>query len=214
MRSTDSSVSSVDARPASAPRRWRTVDIVVAAVLAVACGLLFWLWGQFYRGIGAPFEALLPGIQGLLGGPWFLGGVLAGLIIRKPGAALFVEVVAASVSALVGTEWGALTLVSGLVQGLGAELAFAAFRYRRFTLPVAILAGAGAGLAAAITDNLIWYVGAGPQFMSIYAVSVVVSGAVLAGVVGWLLFRAIAATGVLGRFASGREARERNAERS
>ncbi|GGA76454.1 ABC transporter permease [Pseudoclavibacter endophyticus] len=193
---------------AAAPRRrWRTVDIVVAAVLAVACGLLFWLWGQLYRGVGAPVEAILPGFQGILGGPWFIGGVLAGLIIRKPGAAFFVEVVAASVSALVGTEWGALTLVSGIVQGLGAELAFAAFRYRRFTLPVAMLAGAGAGVAAAITDNIVWYVGAGPAFMAIYSVSVITSGALLAGIVSWLLFRAIAATGALRRFASGREGR-------
>lgn len=191
------------------PRQWRTVDIVVAAVLAVACGLLFWIWGQIYRGVGSPIEALLPGIQGLLGGPWLIGGVLAGLIIRKPGAALFVEIVAASVSALVGTEWGALTLLSGFVQGLGAELVLAAFRYRRYTLPVAMLAGAGAGIAAAITDNLVWYIGAGPAFMGIYAVSVTLSGAVVAGLGGWLLMRAIAATGVLNRFASGREARSR-----
>lgn len=208
MRTTTPSASTRTASGTSSPpRRWRTVDIIVAAVLAVACGLLFWLWGQLYRGIGAPVEALLPGVQGILGGPWFIGGVLAGLIIRKPGAAIFVEIVAASVSALVGTEWGALTLLSGLVQGVGAELAFAAFRYRRFTLPVAMLAGAGAGVAAAITDTIVWYVGADTAFVTIYAISVIVSGAVLAGVVSWLLMRAIAATGVLGRFAAGREAR-------
>lgn len=214
MRTTDSTSTSISASGsgsgsagAAPSRRWRTVDIVVAAVLAVAVGLLFWLWGQLYRGIGDPVAALLPGIQGLLGGTWFIGGVLAALIIRKPGAALFVEIVAASVSALVGTEWGALTLLSGFVQGLGAELVFAAFRYRRFTLPVAMLAGAGAGVFAAVTDTIVWYVGADAAFITIYAISVIISGAVLGGLVSWLLMRALAATGALNRFAAGREAR-------
>lgn len=209
MRTTDSSPRASSPTASVPPRRWRTVDIVVAAVLAVACGLLFWLWGQVYRGVGAPVEAMLPGVQGLLTGPWYIAGVLAGLIIRKPGAAIFVEVVAASVSALVGTEWGALTLLSGFVQGLGAELVFAAFRYKKFTLPVAMLAGAGAGAAAAITDTIVWYVGADTAFITIYAISVIVSGALFGGVVSWLLMRAIAATGALNRFASGREARGR-----
>lgn len=187
--------------------QWRTVDIIVAGVLAVACGLIFWLWGQLYRGIGAPVEAVLPGLQGLLGGPWFIAGVIGGLIIRKPGAALFVEIVAASASALIGTEWGALTLLSGFVQGLGAELVFAAFRYKVWTPLVALLAGAAAGLAAAVNDSIVWYAGADWPFRLIYGGSVVVSGAVLAGLGGWALAKALAATGALDRFAIGRERR-------
>ena len=51
--------------------------------------------------------------------------VLAPLIIRKPGAALFAEMVAAGVSALLGSLWGVDTLLSGFVQGAAAELVFA-----------------------------------------------------------------------------------------
>ena len=44
----------------------------------------------------------------------------------------------------------------------------------------------------------------GAEFLGIYLGCLVVSGALLAGLVGWLLTRALAATGVLDRFASGR----------
>ena len=49
---------------------------------------------------------ILPGLQGLLAGPWLVAGVLGALIIRKPGAALYTELVAAVISALVGNQWG------------------------------------------------------------------------------------------------------------
>ena len=197
---------SVRSTPAIGQRslKWRTVDIIVAAVLAVVCGLLFWLWGQIYRGIGDPVSAVMPGFQGILGGPWLLAGPLAAIIIRKPGAALFVEVVAATVSALVGTEWGPLTLVSGIVQGLGAEIGFAILAYRRWNVGAALLAGALAGVGAAILDNLIWYVGTDFAFKAIYSVSVITSGALVAGVGGYLLAHALAKTGALQRFAISR----------
>jgi energy-coupling factor transport system substrate-specific component len=184
---------------------WRVVDIVVASVIGVASGLVFWLWGQAYNPLSAPLEAALPGLQALLGGGWLFAGVLGGLIIRKPGAALFTEVVAAAVSAIVGTQWAALTLVSGLVQGLGAEIVLALFLYANWRAYVAVLAGMGAGLALAINDLLLWYPGAKVEFAVIYTVCSIISGAVLAGLLSWLAARGLARTGALSRFASGRE---------
>ncbi len=190
--------------------RWRVVDIVVASVLGVAAGLIFLAWNVGYLGPKALLEPLLPGLQGLLDGPWLFAGVLGGLIIRKAGAAIYVELLAAVVSALIGNQWGGfLTLEAGLVQGLGAELIFLLFFYRRWSLPVAILAGAGAALAGGINNLVLWYAGSGAEFTAIYLVSAVVSGAVIAGALSWVLARGIAATGALDRFGSGREARVR-----
>lgn len=194
------------------PFRWRVVDIVVASVIGVASGLVFLLWNIAYRGPSAFLEPLLPGLQGLLDGPWLFAGVLGALIIRKPGAAVYTELVAAAVSALtlIGNTWGAfLTLEAGLIQGLGAELVFLLFLYRRWSLPVAILAGVGAALAGGINNLLLWYAGADLTFVVVYLVSAAISGAVIAGALSWLLARGLAATGALDRFASGREARAR-----
>lgn len=188
--------------------RWRVVDIVVAAVLGVAIGLLFWGWNTVGGLWFTAMDGLTPGLGGLAAGVWLIGGVIGGLVIRKPGAALLVELIAAIVSALIGNVWGVTTIFSGLAQGLGAELIFLAFLYLRFTLPVAMLAGVGAGVGAWVlelflTPNIVKSL----EFNLIYLGTLAVSGALLAGLVGWLLMRALAATGALSRFAAGREAR-------
>jgi energy-coupling factor transport system substrate-specific component len=209
---TSTSASASAAAPTTTTRtlRWRVVDIVVAAVLGVAIGLVFWAWNTVGYAWFTAMDGLTPGLGGLAVGIWLIGGVIGGLVIRKPGAALLVEVIAAIVSMLIGNVWGVSTLLSGLVQGLGAELVFALFLYRRFTLPVAMLAGVGAAAGAWVFEL---FYGSSPnilktlEFNMIYLVSLVVSGALLAGLVGWLAVRALAATGALSRFAAGREAR-------
>lgn len=185
--------------------RWRVVDIVIASVVGVASGLVFVVWNQAYNPLSALLSPVMPGLQALLGGGWLFAGVLGGLIIRKPGAALYTELLAAVVSTLVGNEWAALTLVSGVVQGLGAEIIFALFLYRAFGLGVALLAGGASGLALAINDLILWYPGSGVAFVSIYTVSSILSGVVLAGLLSWFVVRALARTGALSRFAAGRE---------
>lgn len=189
--------------------RWRVVDIVVASVIGVASGLIFVVWNQASNPLGALLQPLLPGLQALLGGGWLFAGVLGGIIIRKPGAALYTELLAAVVSTLIGNQWGPLTLVSGVVQGIGAELLFAIFLYANYRMYVALLAGAGAGLALAINDLLLWYPGAAGPFATIYTISAVVSGVVLAGLLSWLAMRGLARTGALSRFAAGRDIRSR-----
>ncbi|WP_434968617.1 ECF transporter S component [Microbacterium sp. bgisy207] len=205
---------SVSSSPATtkAPRsfRWRIVDIVVASVIGVASGLIFLAWNVGYVGPSTLLEPLLPGLQGLLDGPWLFAGVLGALVIRKPGAAIYTELLAAVVSALVGNQWGGfLTLEAGFVQGLGAEIVFLIFAYRVWSLPVAILAGAGAALAGGINNLILWFAGADVTFTIIYLISTVISGAVIAGLLSWLLVRALAATGALDAFPAGREVRQR-----
>lgn len=205
-------MSTTDSTPRSIRSRthWRVIDIVTAAVLGVATGLIFVVWNTIGYVWFSAMDALTPGFGGIAVGIWLLGGVLGGLIIRKPGAAVFVEVLAATVSMLLGSQWAIETVLSGVAQGLGAEIVFALFLYRRFTVAVAMLAGVGAavfafGLELVLSANL----AKGAGFVGIYLGSLVVSGALLAGLLGWLLTRALAATGVLGRFASGKEARVR-----
>jgi energy-coupling factor transport system substrate-specific component len=188
---------------------WRVVDIVIASVIGVACSVIFLVWNIGYEVPSSLLTPLLPGIGGLLAGPWLIAGVIGGLVVRKPGAAIYTELLAAVISALIGNQWGPLTIVSGLVQGLGAEIILAIFLYRAFGPFVAALAGAAAGLACGINDSILWYAGADALYKTIYISATTVSGAVVAGIGGWLVVRALAATGVLGRFAAGRDVAKR-----
>ncbi|EEI27257.1 MULTISPECIES: ECF transporter S component [Corynebacterium] len=189
-------------------RGWRGIDIITAAVLAVACGLIFWLWNMVGGAGFTALDTLTPGFGGLVTGTWFLGGVLGGLVIRKPGAAIFVELVAACVSAVLGSQWGISTLYSGIAQGLGAEIVFAIFGYKKFGLQIAALAGAASGIGAFCLElftsgNL----AKSAEFNLIYIVCLIISGAILAGIIGHYLVKALAQTGALDRFAAGRAAK-------
>jgi energy-coupling factor transport system substrate-specific component len=184
--------------------RWRVVDIVVAAVIGVAAALIYFAWNNLYGAVTLPLSKTLPGSEAVLYGVWLFGGVLGGIVIRKPGAALFTELVAAIVSAGLGAQWGWLTVEAGLVQGLGAEIVFAIFLYRNWSLVVAMLAGALSGLAMAVNDITIYYRGYAPSYWIAYGIGGVISGAVIAGLGSWLILRGLAKTGVLSRFSSGR----------
>ena len=185
--------------------RWRTIDIVIASIIAVAFGVIFWAWNIVWGATEGAF-AFFPPAQTLLYGVWLVPAVLAGLIIRKPGAALYTETVAAVISALLGAKWGATVIPQGLVQGLGAELVLAAFRYRTWNLPVAVLAGLGTGLSAALFDFFAWNAAYDLwDYRVPYALLTIVSSTVIAGAGSWALVCALAPTGVLDRFAAGRE---------
>ena len=186
---------------------WRTVDIVVAAVLAAAVGVIFWAWGLLWSALDPAFTAFPPG-QAFMYGIWLIPGVLGMLIIRKPGAALFTSLLASVVSALLGTAWGLSVIVYGLLQGLMPELVFLATRYRRFTLPVAMIAAAAAGVAAVALDWFYFYRDWVFGWVAAYAGILVASAVVIAGIGAWALVRALAPTGVLDAFPSGRERTE------
>lgn len=188
--------------------QWRVVDIVVASVIGVASGVIFWAWGLAWNALSLPL-AFLPGLSGLLTGGWLFAGVLGALIVRKPGAAFFTEVVAAFVSMVIGTQWGWATMVSGVIQGLGIELVFAIFLYTNWRLYVAIIAGAAGGAALGINENLVYYAANDSTFKAIYLASAITSGVILAGLLSWLAVRGLAATGALSRFAAGREQTQR-----
>ncbi|MEJ5913603.1 ECF transporter S component [Pseudokineococcus sp. 1T1Z-3] len=188
-----------------APRTssWRVVDIVVCSVVGVAAGVALWAWGASSSTLGAPLS-LFPPLSALLNGGYLLPALLGALIIRKPGAALFAEVLAALVSMLIGTQWGAPVLLWGLAQGVAAELGLAALRYRRWGLGAAVLAGAVAGVSPGLMDTTFYYPGWEAGWKVVYLVLSVVSGALLAGALGHVVVRALARTGALSGVAAGR----------
>lgn len=184
---------------------WRNIDIIIAAVIGVAVGLIFVIWNIIG---GAGYEAvnaLTPGLGGLVAGMWFLGGPLGAYIIRKPGAAIFVEVIAATVSALIGNQWGISTLYSGLAQGVGAELVFLILAYKSYNLATVVISGLMAGVGAWTFELFTGNLAKTFEFNVIYLISTALSGAVLAGLLAYFLAKALAATGALDRFAIGRE---------
>ncbi|QDG64945.1 MULTISPECIES: ECF transporter S component [unclassified Pseudarthrobacter] len=200
---------------------WRVVDIVVAALIAITGGVIFWAWSQGAGIVSAPMNAVYPPLTGLIAGGWMIPAVLGMLIIRKPGAALFCEAVAATGELIMGSQYGATVLISGLLQGLGAELVFfllvygnfrfKSFLHQKYNLIAALLAGAGAGLFCGLNDSFLpwgWNIAYEPGDKLAYIVFCTISGAVIAGALSWIATRGLARTGVLSSFASRKAASE------
>jgi energy-coupling factor transport system permease protein len=187
-------------------RSWRTIELITATFIGVVFGVAYWGWSSLYSVISGPIAGVFGSLQGILGGPWLMAGVVGGLVVRRPGAALIAELLAAIVEALLGNEWGWTTLVSGGLQGLGVELALALFLWKRFGPPVAMLGGALAALFEFGYEWHAYYQDTTSGFKVGYVVLFMLSGAIVAGLGGWLLTRALARTGAIDALPAGRDA--------
>lgn len=192
--------------------KWRVVDIAVASVIGVASALIYWLWAIITTAPWSALELIVPGLAGVLNGMWLFAGPLAAVIVRKPGAAVYAEVVAGVLEALLGNQWGgAGTFMIALVQGLFAEIVLLAFLYKKWNLPVIVLSGAVSGIGCwgySFFTNL-QAIDLTGSYGVVYLLTTIASGAVFAGLLMWYLYIGIAKTGALDAFTSGREIRER-----
>lgn len=183
---------------------WALRDLVVLAVLAAVFGFLYWVLVQAWGGLQVLMGPLGDLAQNALMGGWIVVAPLAVFIVRRPGAGVVAEIAAAFVEfAFLGSPAGPMLLIAGLVQGGGAELAFAATRYRRYGWPTFLLSGLGA-----VTANFVWagtlYDWWHQDLLALRIVLQLVSGLVLTGALAKVLADALMRTGVLDDLAPGR----------
>jgi energy-coupling factor transport system permease protein len=168
-------------------------DILVTVVIALVFAVVYRLWNT-------PYYAVKPlglHLDQMVYGMWFIAATVAFLILRKPGVALLAEVIAASGEFMLGSEWGLVLLVFGIFQGLGAELVFAAFRYKKFNVGVVSLAAVGATLGSLLIDKYYGYIGDLALWNLTLLVSARIIGAIIiAGIFAYAIVKALELTGV------------------
>ena len=86
--------------------QWRVADIAVASVIGVVSAFIYWVVAMFSEVPWTALNSILPGFAGLINGLWLFAAPLAAVIVRKPGAAIYAEVVAGVLEALMGNQWG------------------------------------------------------------------------------------------------------------
>ena len=176
-------------------RSWTLREILIVAVLGAVFGVLYLAWVQVWLIAQAVFGAIT---MDVVMGFWFIVSIIAAAIIRKPGAAFLSEVLAAVVQVLLGSPAGLILILSGIVQGAGAEAVFAATRWRNYRLPVLMLAGIGAALFSFIYTWIRFDYGAlEPGLLVAMFILRCLSGALLGGLAGYYVVEALYRTGVL-----------------
>ncbi|SDO72763.1 energy-coupling factor transport system substrate-specific component [Paenibacillus sp. yr247] len=178
----------------TAAKGLKLTDILITIVIAAVFGVIYRIWGPMYdilKPLGLHAEQLSYGM-------WFMAATFGFLVIRKPGVALLAEVAAATIEALFGGSWGVSTLVYGVLQGLGAELIFALFLYRRANVGVTILASFAAAVLSLLVDNYYGYIDQLTFWNYCLFIGLRLLGsALIAGVFAYYLAGALARTGVL-----------------
>lgn len=191
--------------------QWKLKEIVLMAVLGVVFGIIylgFFLVGQGFRNVLAPFGLGQFGYE-IIFGIWFIVSIIAAYIIRKPGVAFTSELIAGVVQVLLGTTAGPQLILSAAIQGAGAELAFALTRWKDYRLRILVFAGMGAAIF-----SFVWNlysagnIALAPWLLTSMLVVRLISGALLAGVLGKWMSDQLAKTGVLRGYALGKERRK------
>lgn len=157
------------------------VEMTFIAVLSAIVGAVFLFWSNVVWDLAKLALGLLftPVIYGM----WFIGGTLPAYIVRKPGAAVLGETLAAIFELVYGTQFASTVLLYGFMQGLMSEAVFAIARYKRWGWGAVLAAGAAPALWAAPADTILYGITAPltPEQRIIFWALYFVSGALLAG---------------------------------
>lgn len=185
---------------------WKLREVIVLSVLAVVFGVVYLLFLQVGN--------VLVGLFGMIGydlifGIWFIVSIIAAYIIRKPGAAVLSETIAAILEVMLGNAVGPRLILAGLIQGLGAEAVFAATKWKNYSTWVLITAGMGSSITSFVWGYFLGGFSAlSPGYVAAMFFVRLLSGALLAGLSGKYISDSLARTGALNSFPLGKEARK------
>lgn len=180
-------------------KTWKLKEVVLMSLFSVVFGIVYLLFlhvGNIWSGFIGPiaYEWIF--------GIWFIVSIICMYIIRKPGAAVISETIAAAVEVLLGNAVGPRLILAGVIQGLGAEAAFAVTGYKRFNIWVLMLAGVGASI---FSFTYGYFMGGFTVFSTGYVLLMlglrIMSGALLGGVGGKAVVDGLLATGSLRGYA-------------
>lgn len=171
-------------------KQWKFTDVLVTVMVGIVFGVIMKFWDDFYTFI----KPILPTLRQLFYGMWFMVGPFAFLLIRKPGTALLASLAGAGLSAFIGH--GVQVLVYGFVQGLAAELLFAAFRYKRYNVAVAGMAGVMSCLGSFLLDLYYGYADLEAWALAVKYGLRTISAFVFTGVFAYYIVKALEATKV------------------
>lgn len=180
-------------------KSWKLKEVVLMSLFSVVFGIIYLLFlhaGNIWAGFIGPiaYEWIF--------GIWFIVSIICMYIIRKPGAAVISETIAAAVEVLLGNAVGPRLILAGVIQGMGAEAAFAVTGYKKFNIWVLMLAGVGASI---FSFTYGYFMGGFTVFSTGYVLLMlglrIMSGALIAGVGGKAVVDGLLATGSLRGYA-------------
>lgn len=187
---------------------WELKDVIMMAVLGVVFAAVY--MAVFHLGTLLSTGLAAFGLSNfafeMVYGVWFMAGTLAAYIIRKPGAGLVAELLAATIELLMGNSGGLTVVLTGFIQGVGIELGFALFRYRKWKLSSMTLGAIFAAFFIFCYElYYLNYATLAPQLIAAQLCVRFLSAFVFSGLICKLAGDGLARTGVVRNYAIGKE---------
>jgi len=190
--------------------KWELKDIIMMAILGVIFSAVY--LAVFDLGMVIYTAGAASGLSNyafeIIYGVWFMASTVAAYIIRKPGVAFLCEVLASVVELMMGNSGGLTVVLTGIIQGAGAEAAFALFRYKKWDLVSMTLAGIFSAICIFIYELFyLDYLHLAPVLLITQPLVRFVSAFVFAGLLSKLACDGLARTGVVRSYALGQAVR-------
>ena len=168
-------------------------EILVTVLIAVIFAIIYNLWWfpyEFAKVAGLHLEQLTYGV-------WFMAAIVAYLIIPKPGIAIIAEFAAGAGETIVMGKFDIPTIIYAILQGVACEIIFAIFKYQSRSAVVAMLPGLLTALISFPVDYFYGYLNevAGWNLL-LFIVFRAISGIILAGLLSYIVVKALDQTGV------------------
>ncbi|MDN6968453.1 transporter [Oenococcus sp. UCMA 17063] len=131
-------------------KNWKIIDVILAALIGVIFGVLYFGFGLPWNAFISLFTPLATFLSGhsltsslsasliaaqittaATTGLFMMAGPISALILKKPGSAFLSNLVASIVEMAIGSAWGVLDIIWGIVQGAGIEAGFALTMYKK-----------------------------------------------------------------------------------
>ena len=168
-------------------------EILVTVLIAVVFALIYNIWNFVYKAVqvsGLHIEELTYGAS-------FMAAIVAYLIIPKAGIALLAEFAAGAGETIVMGRFDIATMIYALLQGLACEIIFAIFKYKSRTAMVAMLAGLLAAIVTLPLDFAYGYLAEIASWnLALYIGFRLISGIIVAGLLSYIIVKALDQTGV------------------
>lgn len=168
-------------------------EILVTVLIAVVFALIYNIWNFVYKAV----QVSGLHIEELTYGAWFMAAIVAYLIIPKAGIALLAEFAAGAGETIVMGRFDIATMIYALLQGLACEIIFAIFKYKSRTAMVAMLAGLLAAIVTLPLDFAYGYLAEISSWnLALYIGFRLISGIIVAGLLSYIIVKALDQTGV------------------
>lgn len=119
-----------------------TKDYVFVGLISVIFGIIYFgttLSGTAITALLTPFGYGMVGYE-FCYGIWYMAAIVALHLIRRPMVGIITEVIAAVIEVLLGSTFGPMVFVTGIIQGVCAEAPYALKGYKNYSYKTSLTA--------------------------------------------------------------------------